>query len=63
VVTEAELSLLMAAARARNERLIMTNGCFDLLHVRHVSYLQQAKALGDRLIVAVNADDSVKQLN
>ncbi|TSA38986.1 MAG: bifunctional D-glycero-beta-D-manno-heptose-7-phosphate kinase/D-glycero-beta-D-manno-heptose 1-phosphate adenylyltransferase HldE [Methylococcaceae bacterium] len=62
VVTEAELSLLMAAARARNERLIMTNGCFDLLHVGHVSYLQQAKALGDRLIVAVNADDSVKQL-
>jgi D-beta-D-heptose 7-phosphate kinase/D-beta-D-heptose 1-phosphate adenosyltransferase len=53
----------MAAVRSRNERLIMTNGCFDLLHVRHVSYLQQAKALGDRLIVAVNADDSVKQLN
>ncbi len=62
VVTEAELIELMAAARTRNERLIMTNGCFDLLHVGHVSYLQQAKALGDRLIVAVNADESVKQL-
>ena len=40
----------------------MTNGCFDVLHVGHVSYLEEAKSLGDRLIVAVNDDDSVRKL-
>ncbi len=42
--------------------LVFTNGCFDLLHVGHVTYLQQAKALGDRLIVALNDDASVSRL-
>jgi D-beta-D-heptose 7-phosphate kinase / D-beta-D-heptose 1-phosphate adenosyltransferase len=57
-------SLLAAAetARAAGERLVMTNGCFDILHDGHVAYLQQAKRLGDRLIVAVNDDDSVRRL-
>jgi rfaE bifunctional protein nucleotidyltransferase chain/domain len=40
----------------------MTNGCFDILHPGHVSYLQKARAMGDRLIIAVNDDDSVKRL-
>ena len=40
----------------------MTNGCFDILHPGHVKYLEQAKALGDRLIVAVNDDDSIRRL-
>jgi D-beta-D-heptose 7-phosphate kinase/D-beta-D-heptose 1-phosphate adenosyltransferase len=40
----------------------MTNGCFDILHSGHVSYLRQAATLGDRLIIAVNSDDSVKRL-
>lgn len=40
----------------------MTNGCFDILHEGHVAYLQQARALGDRLVVAVNDDDSVRRL-
>ena len=40
----------------------MTNGCFDILHAGHVSYLEEAKSLGDRLIVAVNDDDSVRRL-
>ena len=40
----------------------MTNGCFDILHVGHVSYLEEAKGLGDRLVVAVNDDDSVRRL-
>ncbi len=62
IVTEDELARLIAAAKAHGERIIMTNGCFDLLHAGHVSYLQQAKTLGDRLIVAVNSDASVKQL-
>ncbi len=62
VVSEDQLVHIIAAARASDERVIMTNGCFDLLHAGHVTYLQQAKALGDRLIVAVNSDDSVKRL-
>ncbi len=61
-VSEDELEKLIAAAKAHGERIIMTNGCFDLLHAGHVTYLQQAKALGDRLIVAVNSDASVRQL-
>jgi D-beta-D-heptose 7-phosphate kinase/D-beta-D-heptose 1-phosphate adenosyltransferase len=49
-------------ARAQGERVVMTNGCFDILHEGHVAYLQQARRLGDRLIVAVNDDDSVRRL-
>ena len=48
--------------RARGERLVMTNGCFDILHKGHVAYLQEAKSRGDRLLVAVNSDASVKRL-
>ena len=62
IVSEDELVGIMSRARAHGERIIMTNGCFDLLHAGHVTYLQQAKALGDRLIVAVNSDASVRQL-
>ncbi len=62
VVSEHELAQLMAAAKANGELIIMTNGCFDLLHAGHVTYLEQAKALGDRLVVAVNSDQSVKAL-
>ncbi|QEL09697.1 bifunctional D-glycero-beta-D-manno-heptose-7-phosphate kinase/D-glycero-beta-D-manno-heptose 1-phosphate adenylyltransferase HldE [Kushneria phosphatilytica] len=50
------------AAQARGERVVMTNGCFDILHAGHVAYLEQAAALGDRLIVAVNDDASVARL-
>ncbi len=58
-----EQSLVVAAdARARGERLVMTNGCFDILHKGHVAYLQEAKSRGDRLMVAVNTDESVKKL-
>jgi len=62
LVSEDELEVRMRQARARGERLVMTNGCFDLLHAGHVGYLEQARALGDRLIVAVNADASVAAL-
>jgi D-beta-D-heptose 7-phosphate kinase/D-beta-D-heptose 1-phosphate adenosyltransferase len=57
-----ELETLVEEARARDERIVMTNGCFDILHVGHVSYLEEAKGLGDRLIVAVNDDASVRAL-
>ena len=48
--------------RRAGERVILTNGCFDVLHVGHVRYLAAAKALGGRLVVAVNADATVRQL-
>jgi D-beta-D-heptose 7-phosphate kinase/D-beta-D-heptose 1-phosphate adenosyltransferase len=48
--------------RQQGQKIIFTNGCFDLLHAGHVRYLEQAAALGDVLIVAVNSDDSVRQL-
>lgn len=62
IVTEKELVKLLAQARANGERIVMTNGCFDILHAGHVTYLQQAAKLGDRLIVAVNDDASVRRL-
>jgi D-beta-D-heptose 7-phosphate kinase/D-beta-D-heptose 1-phosphate adenosyltransferase len=59
---EDELQARMSAARSKGERIVMTNGCFDILHPGHIDYLEQARALGDRLIVAVNDDDSVRRL-
>ncbi len=62
LVGPSALRLMVAESRQRGERVIMTNGCFDVLHAGHVSYLEEAKSLGDRLIVAVNDDASVKRL-
>jgi len=62
LLSREELAEAVAVARAQGERIVMTNGCFDILHEGHVSYLQQAKALGDRLVVAVNDDASVRRL-
>ena len=62
LVSAEELQPLVAEARDRGERVIMTNGCFDVLHAGHVAYLEEAKSLGDRLIVAINDDDSVRRL-
>lgn len=59
VLGEEQLKIAVSLARARGEKIVMTNGCFDLLHAGHVSYLQNAKKLGDRLIIAVNSDASV----
>ncbi|MGV3524309.1 MAG: D-glycero-beta-D-manno-heptose 1-phosphate adenylyltransferase [Candidatus Sericytochromatia bacterium] len=50
------------ANRPAGERLVLTNGCFDLLHVGHVRYLQAARALGDTLLIGVNSDASVRGL-
>lgn len=52
----------IAEAKARGERIVMTNGCFDILHAGHVDYLARAKALGRRLVVALNSDASVTRL-
>ncbi|WP_006786346.1 bifunctional D-glycero-beta-D-manno-heptose-7-phosphate kinase/D-glycero-beta-D-manno-heptose 1-phosphate adenylyltransferase HldE [Thiorhodospira sibirica] len=62
ILDQATLQSTVADAKARGERIVMTNGCFDILHAGHVQYLQQAKALGDRLVVAVNDDASVQRL-
>lgn len=62
LVNADELAELVQQAKDRGERVVMTNGCFDILHAGHVGYLEEAKTLGDRLIVAVNDDDSVRRL-
>ena len=54
--------LLEMYGRPRSERVVFTNGCFDILHRGHVTYLTQARALGDRLVVGLNTDDSVRRL-
>ncbi|MBD1565267.1 bifunctional D-glycero-beta-D-manno-heptose-7-phosphate kinase/D-glycero-beta-D-manno-heptose 1-phosphate adenylyltransferase HldE [Vibrio sp. SA48] len=62
VIGEQALIEAVKKAQAKGEKVVMTNGCFDILHAGHVSYLNHAGQLGDRLIVAVNTDESVKRL-
>lgn len=57
-----EIESLANTWRACGEKIVFTNGCFDILHVGHVSYLEQAARLGKHLIVGLNTDDSVKRL-
>ncbi|OQW92297.1 MAG: bifunctional heptose 7-phosphate kinase/heptose 1-phosphate adenyltransferase, partial [Beggiatoa sp. IS2] len=56
------LQSIVRAAKARGEKVVMTNGCFDILHAGHIHYLAQARQLGNRLLVAVNDDASVRRL-
>jgi rfaE bifunctional protein nucleotidyltransferase chain/domain len=60
--TRADLVERIAAHQKAGERIVFTNGCFDLLHIGHTRYLEEAKGLGDRLVVGLNSDDSVRQL-
>ena len=62
IVSRDELGKRVAEWRSAGKRIVLANGCFDVLHVGHVRYLGAAKALGDKLIVAVNADVSVRKL-
>lgn len=62
VLSETELLAQVADARNQGETIVMTNGCFDLLHAGHVAYLRKLAELGDRLIIAVNDDASVRRL-
>jgi len=57
-----ELLRIIKHLKAKGKRIIFTNGCFDLLHVGHIRYLEEARALGDVLIVGVNSDSSVRKL-
>lgn len=62
IVSLAELQPIRARLRTAGQTVVFTNGCFDLLHPGHVRYLQQARALGDALIVALNSDRAVQSL-
>jgi D-beta-D-heptose 7-phosphate kinase/D-beta-D-heptose 1-phosphate adenosyltransferase len=62
VVSREELATRVATWRANGERVIFTNGCFDLLHAGHIAFLEEARRAGDRLIVAINNDASVRAL-
>ena len=57
-----QLTDAVARSRRHGERIVFTNGCFDILHAGHVGYLDEARELGDRLIVAINDDESVRRL-
>jgi rfaE bifunctional protein nucleotidyltransferase chain/domain len=57
-----DLPAWRAALRARRERLVVTNGCFDILHAGHVTYLENARNLGDALLVGMNRDAAVREL-
>jgi rfaE bifunctional protein nucleotidyltransferase chain/domain len=56
------LALELARMRTEGRRIVLANGCFDLLHVGHLRYLQAARSLGDCLVVAINSDASVRRL-
>ncbi len=62
IQTVPALAAILSGRRARGERLVFTNGCFDLLHIGHTRYLQEARALGDCLIVGLNSDASVRAI-
>ena len=62
VLTQEELVKRVALWKANSERVVFTNGCFDLLHIGHITLLEQARRFGDRLIVAINSDASVSRL-
>ena len=62
ILSESDLPDITRQIKARDETIVLTNGCFDIIHAGHVSYLRQARELGDHLIVAVNDDDSVQRL-
>src|SRR5438046_7235972 len=61
VVDRSDIEVKVAEARVRGQRIVFANGCFDVLHVGHVRYLEGAKALGDVLVVAVNSDEQVRK--
>jgi D-glycero-beta-D-manno-heptose 1-phosphate adenylyltransferase len=62
ILDRAQLQKQVEAWRASGDRVTLSNGCFDLLHVGHIRYLRAAKELGGRLVVAINSDDSVRSL-
>ncbi len=62
IITREEAARWVREQQARGLKVVFTNGCFDLLHPGHVTYLEEARAVGDALLVAVNTDASVRRL-
>ncbi len=62
IKTRKGLLRIMKDLKAKGKRIVFTNGCFDLLHIGHVRYLEEAKSMGDILVVGVNSDTSVRKL-
>lgn len=62
IKTRKELLRIIKDLKAKGKRIVFTNGCFDLLHLGHIRYLEEAKTLGDVLVVGVNSDVSVRKL-
>ena len=62
VIDRKNIGNLVTTLKAEGKKIVFTNGCFDILHVGHVRYLNEAKALGDILILGLNSDSSVKSL-
>lgn len=62
LISPDQISALVESLHARQQKIVFTNGCFDLLHAGHVLYLESAKNLGDILIIGLNSDASVKRL-
>ncbi len=63
IVSAEEAARYVAMYHLKNEKIVFTNGCFDILHLGHITYLAEAASLGNRLIVGINSDRSVKALN
>ncbi len=62
ILSRKDLEKQVEALKREGKRIVFTNGCFDILHIGHVNYLEQAKALGDTLILALNSDASVRSI-
>ncbi|HGJ67306.1 TPA: D-glycero-beta-D-manno-heptose 1-phosphate adenylyltransferase [bacterium] len=62
IKTREELKIIIQEAQKQGKKVVTTNGCFDVLHVGHLRYLQSAKELGDILIIAINSDESVRAI-
>ena len=62
IVSKEQLREKLTTLRGEGKKIVFTNGCFDILHIGHVQYLQRAKALGDILILALNSDSSVQTI-
>ena len=62
IKTVGEISQIVSKLKNKNKKIVFTNGCFDILHIGHIKYLEEAKSFGDVLILGLNSDDSIKRL-
>ena len=60
IISRPQIAGLISDLKKKRQKIVFTNGCFDLLHVGHVRYLQEARALGDCLVIGLNSDQSVR---